>query len=350
MIADSAKAEKEGEIFMENVIGSLKSAECVKRNPANPVLSKKDIPYIADLVFNAGVAKKDGKYYMLFRDDYVDPVLGRGIKTYVGVAESDDGVKWSVRNSQIELNIENEDGEIERFYDPRLIVIENEFYACFAVDTHHGIRGGVGKIVGDFESIDVLSLTVPDNRNLVLFPDKIDGKYLRLERPFPVYSRGGKDRFDMWISTSPDLKFWGESKLLLAVENVPFANDKIGPGAPPVKTKYGYLTVFHTVDLDDSRGKNGWEKTWKKRYCAGIMFLDLKDPSKILGISKEPLLAPEADYEIDGGFRNNVIFPGSVVVDGEDVKIYYGAADTVECLAEAKLSDLAKLCGLEAGE
>ena len=105
----------------------------------------------------------------------------------------------------------------------------------------------------DFETMEVLSLSVPDNRNMVLFPEKVGGRYVRLERPFPVYSRGGIDRFDMWMSFSHDLKYWGDSKLLAAVEDVPFANDKIGPGAPPGKTEAGWLTLFHGVDIDRTR-------------------------------------------------------------------------------------------------
>jgi beta-1,4-mannooligosaccharide/beta-1,4-mannosyl-N-acetylglucosamine phosphorylase len=190
-----------------------------------------------------------------------------------------------------------------------------------------------------------LSISTPDNRNMVLFPEKIGGMYVRLERPFPVYSRGGKERFDIWISDSPDLKYWGNSDLLLAVEDVPYANTKIGPAAPPVKTKKGWLTTFHAVDTDPARGKTGWEAAWKKRYTAGIMLLDLENPKRIIGLCKDPLLAPEAPYETSGGFRNNVIFPGGMILeDSGEVKIYYGAADTVTCLATADVDDLLNLC------
>lgn len=215
---------------------------------------------------------------------------------------------------------------------------------CFATGQAAGTACAIG-VTEDFQTIEVLSLTAPDNRNMVLFPEKIDGKYMRLERPFPVYSRGGIDRFDIWMSASPDLKYWGETKLLMGVEDVPYANDKIGPGAPPVKTDAGWLTLFHAVDIDRTRGKNGWETCWQKRYCAGIMLLDLKDPSKIIGMYKEPLIAPETEYEVEGGFRTNVIFPGGLILENDrTVKIYYGASDTVECLATARVEDLIQLC------
>ena len=97
---------------------------------------------------------------------------------------------------------------------------------------------------------------------------------------------------------------------------------------------------------DTARGVNGWENCpWQKRYTAGIMLLDLQDPGRIVGLSTQPLIAPEAPYETAGGFRNDVIFPGGMILeDTGEVKIYYGAADTVECLATASLDDLLKLC------
>jgi len=320
---------------------TLKSSPVIKRYENNPVLSYKDVPYNAALIFNAGVAKYQGKYVMVFRNDYGSVEERRLDGTNLGLAFSDDGIHWEVQDKPC---FDLKDEEILRAYDPRLTVMDGKVYMCFAVDTRHGIRGGIA-VTEDFEKFEIISMTVPDNRNMVLFPEKIGGKYVRLERPFPVYGRGGKDRFDIWISDSPDLVYWGNSKLLLGVENVPYANDKIGPGAPPVKTEKGWLTTFHAVDLDPSRGKNGWESAWKKRYCAGIMLLDLEDPSKVIGLCKDPLIAPETDYETVDGFRTNVIFPGGMILEDDgEVKIYYGAADTVECLATAHVDDLIKLC------
>lgn len=306
-----------------------------------PILTYKDIPYNAALIFNAGVAKIKGKYVMLFRNDYGDyeKQILRG--TNLGLAISDDGINWK---AEAEPCFAMQDEEIHRMYDPRITVIDDEVYICFALDTKHGVRGGIARVNEDFSSFEILSVSGPDNRNMVLFPEKVDGKYVRLERPMPVYSRG-KDRFDIWMSKSYDLKYWGETELVLGVEDVPFANDKIGPAAPPVKTKYGWLTTFHAVIRDDSRGKHGWEDSWKKIYYGGIMLLDLNEPSKVLGLCKTPLIAPELPHETDVGFRTDVIFPGGMVLEENgEVKIYYGASDTVECLATANAEELAKLC------
>ena len=135
-------------------------------------------------------------------------------------------------------------------------------------------------------------------------------------------------------------------ELLLAVENVPFANDKVGPAAPPIKTEAGWLTLFHAVDKESTgRGQKGWDTWWNKRYTAGIMLLDLKNPYKILGMSKTPLIAPTLPWETDEGFRTNVIFPGGMIAEDDgSVKIYYGASDTVECLATTTVDALLALC------
>ncbi|MGI6280008.1 MAG: glycoside hydrolase family 130 protein [Acutalibacteraceae bacterium] len=326
------------------------SAGCIKKLPA-PILTKDDIPYEASLIFNAGVAKFNGKYVMVFRNDYGTTEEEYEKKyfagTSIGVAYSDNGIDgWKVNPKPLfDSRDLDPNGEIERIYDPRITIIKGKPYLCLAMDTKHGIRGCIASVNDSFDKIEFISLSIPDNRNMVLFPEKINGMFYRLERPFTVYSRGGKDRFDIWLSASPDLKFWGESELVLGVEDVPYANDKIGPAAPPIKTEKGWLTLFHAVDIDQNRGKNGWQDEWKKRYSAGIMLLDLNDPSKVIGMSKEPLIAPELPFETEQGFRHQVIFPGGMIAepDGE-VKIYYGASDTVECLATADINDLLALC------
>lgn len=329
----------------------LKSAPCLVRYPHNPVLTAKDVPYPSDLVFNAGVIKYKGKYVMVFRNDYNHIEGSRFGGTNIGLCTSDDGISWVVdptpcfdcKDPSVQALFDMPAGEIIRCYDPRLTLLEDEVFMCFAVDTCHGLRGGIAKTT-DFKNWEMLCLTVPDNRNMVLFPEKIGGKYMRLERPMPIYSRG-RDRFDIWLSESPDMIYWGRSTLIAGVEDFPYANDKVGPGAPPVKTEKGWLVFTHGVDLDPTRGKNGWEDAWKKRYCAGVILLDLKNPRNVLGICREPLIAPETDYEAVTGFRTNVIFPtGAILEDDGTVKIYYGASDTVIALSSAKVDDLLDLC------
>ncbi len=287
---------------------------------------------------------------MLFRNDYGTTeadFLAAGKHyvpfkgTNIGMAESRDGINWEVHDKPV---WEICDEEISRIYDPRLTVIDGKMHVCFAMDTRHGLRGGIA-VTEDFSKFEIISLSVPDNRNMVLFPEKADGKYLRLERPMPVYSRyGAAEQFDLWASSSPDLRYWGESTPVLDAADVQFCDAKIGPGAPPVKTPYGWLTTFHAVKYS-SEELYSWHLDWHKIYYAGLMLLDLDNPTKVKAICETPLIVPEKKYETEG-FRGKVIFPGGMILeDSGEVKIYYGAADTVECLATADIHDLLALCG-----
>jgi beta-1,4-mannooligosaccharide/beta-1,4-mannosyl-N-acetylglucosamine phosphorylase len=336
---------------MQTAPVTLRSPACLHRHPANPILTARQVPYQASLVFNAGVTKWQGRYIMVFRNDAGPNGPDEREKlthTNIGFAESPDGVNWTVRPQPLAMPgaaaFGLEEGDLRRVYDPRLHVIDGKLVLCMATDTNHGVIGSVVEANDDLSAFTVLATTLPDNRNLVLFPERIGGQYVRLDRPFPVYSRG-RDRFDMWLSRSPDLRYWGDHRLVMGVEHVPYANDKIGPAAPPIKTKAGWLCVFHAVDRDETRGKNGWEAKWTKRYSAGIALLDLNDPSKVVGMSKSPLIFPEAPYEVSGGFRDHVIFPTATVLepDGE-VKIWYGAGDAVMALASAHVDELIALC------
>jgi len=320
-----------------------KPAEVIRRYPNNPVLAAADVPYPATLVFNAGVARFQGRYVMLFRNDYGDcreprhPSRG----TNLGLATSDDGMHWTVEPEPV---WRMQTDEIRRVYDPRLTVLQGRCYVCFATDTAHGIRGGLA-VTDDLHRFEILNLSVPDNRNMVLLPERVGGRMARLERPFPIYGRGAPEAFDIWYSESPDGRFWGDSHLVLGAEQVTWANGKIGPAAPPIKTDRGWLTLFHGVNKDESRPLKGWEPyPWTKTYHMGVMLLDLHQPWRVVGMCGEPLMTPEADYELDG-YRGSVLFPGGMLAeeDGE-VKIYYGAADTVECLATAHVDDLLALC------
>ena len=183
----------------------FRTSPVITRYP-EPVLTSKDVPYDSNLTFNAGIVKENGRYIMLFRNDYgctreQFEKEGRNFAgTNIGLAFSDDGIHWQVESQPV---LELRDEEISRAYDPRITCMDGQYYVCFAVDTRHGVRGGIFS-THDFHHFAPISLSVPDNRNMVLFPEKIGGKYVRLERPMPVYSTGGHF-FDIWLSDSPDL-------------------------------------------------------------------------------------------------------------------------------------------------
>jgi len=326
------------------------------RHSRNPVLAPRDVPYPSSLTFNAGVIRHAGRYAMVFRNDHGHAGDGRFAGTNLGLATSADGVQWTVEPQPIldEAAVREEFRRllrhryapdfVRRIYDPRLTEIDGRVYLCFAIDTAHGICGGVAA-TEDFRRFDWLSVTAPDSRNHVLFPRQIGGRYVRLERPFPVYMRPNPEDFPIWCAESPDLIHWGRHRPVLGVDEVPYANSKIGPAAPPVETPRGWLVTFHAVHRDPARPLRGWESQgWFKTYYAGLLLLDRDDPSRVLGMMREPLLAPEADYEIEG-FRGSVIFPcGLILEDSGEVKLYYGAADTAVALATGHVDDLLARC------
>ena len=276
---------------------------------------------------------------MMFRNDYGDPKTKQLHGRNLGLAWSDDGVHWACEPQPLN---EGEGHPLAGFYDPRLTVLEGRAYLCFATGLR-GTRGGVA-VSDDLRSWQVLHVSVPDNRNMVLFPDRFHGKLVRLERPFAGYLRPG-DRFDMWLSMSPDGRYWGESRLVQTCEDYPWCNNKIGPGAPPVRTDKGWLALTHVVDIDDARTW-GWSGDWGKRYSIGLVLLDLERPWQVIGLCREPLMAPSESHAYETrGYRGHVLFPGGMILEDDgEVKVYYGAADTVEALATCRVDDLLALC------
>ena len=184
-------------------------------------------------------------------------------------------------------------------------------------------------IVHNLERLEILSISAPDNRNMVLFPEKINGKYAMLSRP----SDNGHTPFgDIYISFSPDMKYWGEHRCVMKVTPFPesaWQCTKIGAGSVPILTDEGWLLFYHGVITTC----NGF------RYSMGAALLDKDDPTKVLYRTRPYLLAPAAPYELQGDVPN-VVFPCAALNDGDKVALYYGAADTVVGMAFGYISEI----------
>jgi beta-1,4-mannooligosaccharide/beta-1,4-mannosyl-N-acetylglucosamine phosphorylase len=328
--------------ILRKIRDDFRTQNFVTRYKENPVLSPSQVPYASTNTHNCGVIRYKDGFIMLFRNDArkskEDP---NNCISNIGVADSPDGVNWIVRDKPTPI-FDN---------DPRIIFLEGRYYICTAHNS-----GAATYVTDDFETFETVDITMPVTRNQVIFPEKIKGKYYRLERPMwqPLmpYVNAGKppegwigDTWDIWLTESKDLEYWGKPSRLLKTDQLEYANAKIGGGAPPIKTKEGWLCLIHGDDIDPRRGKNGWEPTWFGRYHCGVMLLDLENPKKVLAYSKIPMMTPEMDYELKDGYRNNVIFVTSAYVnDDEELVIYYGAADTYVCMARAKLQDVLDFC------
>ena len=216
-------------------------------------------------------------------------------------------------------------------YDPRITKIENEYIIAYASCGRHGVRVGIVK-TNDFTTFERVGIASEQgNRNAVLFPEKINGYYARLDRPMGDELR---DPANIWISYSKDLIHWGNSKPILEVRPGYWDCQKIGAGAVPIKTEKGWLEIYHGVFPNCS----GFI------YRLGVCLLDIDDPSKVIARGDDAILWPEHDYERIGNVSNVVFTSNAIVEDNGTVKIYYGAADTCIGLAEAKLDDLIEAC------
>ena len=300
--------------------------EFVTRYQGNPILTKDDIPYKVETVHNAGVAKYNGKYMMLFRSHKDN---GRSI---IGLAESDDGFKFNSTDKP--FMVPSKDGifaEYEAFgiEDPRITFLEGVYYITYSAYSKHGVRIGLAK-TPDFKSVErVTFITQADYRNTVIFPEKIDGRYVKLDRPHSDISP-----WAIWISYSPDLLHWGDSRVVIKPVTYHWDEMKIGPGAVPVKTDRGWLNIYHGVfpTMDGCV------------YRLGVALHKLDDPACVLGISDRWILQPEDPWEITG-YVHNVVFTCAAIAENDGtIKLYWGGADKVMCAGTAIIDELVELC------
>ncbi|MFA6816505.1 MAG: glycosidase [Lentisphaeria bacterium] len=320
----------------KGIIGELHSSPIMRRYKNNPILTAEDIPYNASYAFNAGVAKFRDHYYIAPRVDYYkgSKPMAR-ISTAFGISK--DGIHFDMESE--ELKVWYCGKPLPWVCDARLTVLEENLYLSFCFENQHTERPGIARWRGKGVDFDVVTLGVPQQRNMILCPFKYNGLYMRLERP----SNQWQEPFHIWYSLSPDLRYWGDSELLLGCEDVPFANAKIGGGAPMLKTEKGWLLIFHSVDDDPSRMVQVESGSWTKRYTAGAALFDLDNPTKLIAITKKPLLVAEAPYETGHKklWTEYTVFPCGAILEKEDtLRIYYGAGDYCTCLAETTLPEL----------
>jgi predicted GH43/DUF377 family glycosyl hydrolase len=296
------------------------------RYEGNPILTREDVPAAAKGVYNSGCIKTaEGKYVMLCR------VETPSMKQFIWPADSDNGIDFKLRPEPIRMPDTDRFREYTTgmYYDPRVTMIDGKYYVVFACHSGHSCRLGLleSPDMKKFSFVDFISET--DNRNGVLFPEKINGLYCRLDRP-----NTGDGQGYMWLSYSPDLVHWGQSGHVAHSQDE-WGWKKNGPGAVPIKTEKGWLVIYHAVNVQCAS---------QYVYHLGVMLLDLEDPTRIVARAKAPILSPTTDYELTGLTYAVVFTCGAVLEDDGEVKIYYGGADTVQCLATAKLDDLVDAC------
>jgi beta-1,4-mannooligosaccharide/beta-1,4-mannosyl-N-acetylglucosamine phosphorylase len=317
----------------------------MRRAPGNPILTRADVPDIPPLltdatsVFNPGAVCAGGIVYLLLR------VQARSRETFTVVAESADGFRFVVRPEIVEFKgLEAVRERIYHVYDARITALEGAHYVMFAMDMDSGCQLGLAR-TGDLRDFRFLGLTSTDDvRNGVLFPEKIGGLYLRLERPNKARLEGGPTTgSEIWLAGSDDLLRWRRIGPVLG-GRFHYWDEYIGSGPPPVKTRRGWLHIYHGVATHFGSANI---------YQAGAVLLDLSDPSRVLGRTRGNILEPREPYELCGQVPN-AVFSSGIVVDDFDaegyaeptspVKVYYGAADTCVGLAVTTVGELLDAC------
>ena len=297
----------------------------INRYDKNPVLTKDDVPFRVNSIFNAGAVKYNDTYLLVCRVE-----MPNGRSSFV-LAESADGVKFKVHDKPC-LTPEDH-GEFKKYVewgieDTRVTALDGKYYL-----TYTGYSKYMPLVIltetEDFKKFNVLGpITEPSNKDCCIFPEKIGGFYTRIDRP------SAENRHDMWLSRSSDLLHWGGFEFMYEPEAGTWENDKIGSSTQPVKTKDGWLMLYH--------GVRGFGIT--SLYKLGVMLLDSEKPWIVKGKSTEPILSPEKDYERVGDVHNVIFSNGWIVEKNGDVKIYYSGADTNICIAETNIAYLLSLC------
>ena len=206
--------------------------------------------------------------------------------------------------------------------DPRITPLEGRFYFTYVAVSRHGPATALASTT-DFRTFERHGVIFcPENKDVVLFPEKVGGRYAALHRPV---CGSPFTRPEMWSARSEDLIHWGEH-LPLDVDGGEWQSGRVGSGAPPIPVAGGWLEIYHGNRHPVRPGDVGM-------YHGGAILLAADDPTKVVRRLAEPFFGPEADFET-GGFVPNVVFPTGLVRDGDKLLVYYGAADSVSAVAE----------------
>jgi beta-1,2-mannobiose phosphorylase / 1,2-beta-oligomannan phosphorylase len=264
---------------------------------------------------NPDIDFSDSRFVRTGKEQYLTSI------SHFRIARSKDGVNFNIDEKPAMFP----DNVYERFgiEDPRITFIDDRYYINYsAISNITGVTTCLASTT-DFKTFTRHGVIfTPDNKDIAIFPEKINGKYYAFNRPA---SAEYKTR-DMWISESPDLVCWGNHRRLMGSRQGYWDDGRIGCSAVPFRIEEGWLEIYHGASAAD-------------RYSLGAVLLDADEPWEIISRSENPIIEPETDYELNG-FFGNVIFNCGVLYEDKLVKIYYGAADTCIAYAEINIKDI----------
>jgi predicted GH43/DUF377 family glycosyl hydrolase len=296
-----------------------------ERSPHNPIISPLDLPFPGAAVLNPGVTEQGGEVVLLLR---VEDHAGC---SNIHTARSKNGVtNWEIEPEPI-LRYGEPKWRYEQWgcEDARVTYLaeERSWYITYTAYSPHGAAVALARSGDLAEAERVGLLFSPNNKDAVLFGQKFGGRWAALHRP----DAGGLEH--IWSAYSPDLVHWGEPHCVLPeLGGAAWDGAKVGAGPPPILTEEGWLLIYHGVKAYGGQFV----------YRAGVALLDRDKPHKAVARSRHWIFQAEAPYEVSG-LTPNVVFPTDLLVRGDELWMYYGAADTYTFLATAKLDEILAL-------
>lgn len=292
------------------------------RYEGNPILTPDRWPYPTNATFNPGAVRHNGETFLLVR---VEDMRGFSHLTF---ARSKDGkTNWQIDETPTvkpDPAFHEEQWGIE---DPRIVFLEErqEYAVTYVSFSKDGpmVSLALSKDLHTFERRG--TMLPPEDKDASLFPRLINGQYVLIHRPI---IRG---EAHIWIASSPDLKFWGDHRILIPYRPGWWDSTRVGLGPPPIETEEGWLVIYHGVRMTASGSL----------YRVGLALLDLDEPWRLIRRCDDWVFGPHEPYERIGDVPG-VTFPTGAVLNKEtgELSMYYGAADTTVCLATAKITDL----------
>ncbi|MBN1487846.1 MAG: glycosidase [Anaerolineae bacterium] len=284
----------------------------LKRCALNPILKPNPHnEWEALNVFNCGVIYHKQLFHMLYRAQGIDYV------SHIGYGVSEDGVHFN-RLQQPVLSPQDE-WETRGVEDPRITYLEDEDRFIMAYTAYSPL--GITPMFAESENLITWKrigplVTGEHNKDHLLFPRKIKGRYVAFHRRPP----------SLWIAYSDDLKSWGDFQVVMSPRADNWDNKRVGSGGVPIETEHGWLVIYHAYDFDHV-------------YRIGACMLDLNNPTKVIARPKPFLMEPQEPWELKGDVPHVVFSSANPVVDGT-IYVYYGGADRLIGLATCKLDEL----------